>query len=341
MENETKRKGRGARLNVPNRFERLNVDVEPPAQFSPRFPSIDTRYFEDDTQSVLSHDEESSIPLSYSLDPYQGCPQGCVYCNARTAHRDLGLSADIGFESRIFVKTKAPRLLSKTFQQEEWTPQVISLSKNTDPYQPAEREFRITRKCLEVFLLHRNPVSITTKSDLIRRDVDLLKDLESRDLVSVAVSITSLNESLTTPLEPRAVQPSLRLEAIEALSKHGITVGVLLSPLIPGLNEDEISRILEAAADHGASFADYQLLRLPKPVDALFEDWLDQHFPSRKRHVLNRLRQLHEKGSEAELLSRTFESARLQVDLTNRRPSLATSDFRRLPGGQIDLFDPR
>lgn len=324
---------------MPNRYERLNVDDASTIDISDSH-SFNTRYFEDAGQSVLSHDEQSSIPLSYSLDPYQGCPQGCVYCYARPTHKDLGLSADIDFESRIFVKTEAPGLLSKAFQKESWDPQVVALSNNTDPYQPAEREFRITRKCLEVLSLHRNPVSITTKSDLIRRDLDLLKTLEERNLVSVAVSLTSLNESLTTSLDPQAVRPSLRLEAIEALSKHDIPVGILVAPIIPGLNDDEIARLLEAAADHGASFADFHLLQLPHPVEDLFDSWLEQHFPARKRHILDRIRSLHQNGAEEELLTQTFENARRQVHLTNRRPSLSVSDFRRLPGGQIGLFDP-
>lgn len=323
---------------MPNRYERLNAeDASTIDIFESR--TFNTRYFEDASQSVLSHDEQSSIPLSYSLDPYQGCPQGCVYCYARPTPKDLDLSADGELESKIFVKTQAPGLLSKTFQKESWDPQVVALSNNTDPYQPAEREFRITRKCLEVFSLHRNPVSITTKSDLIRRDLDLLKTLVDRNLVSVAVSLGSLNNSLARSLEPQAVRPSLRLEAIEALSKHDIPVGVLVAPIIPGLNDDEIARLLEAAADHGASFADFHLLRLPHPVEDLFDCWLERHFPARKRRILDHIRSLHQNGEE-ELLTQTFENARRQVHLTDRRPSLSVSDFRRLPGGQIGLFDP-
>lgn len=340
MENETQRKGRGARLNVPNRYERLDVDVAPSVS-PPHSRSIDIRYFEDASEPVLSRDEQSSIPLSYSLDPYQGCPQGWMHYYNRPSENDPDISKDLGSESRIFVKTQAPRLLSKTFQRDSWEPQVVSLSNHTDPYQPAEREFRITRKCLEVFALHRNPLSITTASDLIRRDLDLLRALSARNLVSVAVSLPSLDESLSMQLEPQGVRPSLRLEAIEALSKHDIPVGALVAPVIPGLNDDEIAPLLTAAAEHGASFADYQLLQLPPPADDLFERWLEQHFPNRKAHILGRLQSLHQGNQDAEALSQRFLNARQQAQLTDRRPSLSTSDFRRLPGGQIGLFDPK
>lgn len=274
-------------------------------------------------------------------------------CYARPSHEYWGLSAGLDFESKIFVKEEAPSLLAERLQQERWTPQGVALSGNTDPYQPVERELEITRSCLEVFLRHRNPVSIVTKSGLIRRDTDLLREMAELDLVSVAVSLTSVNDGLAGKLEPRAARPSLRLQTIEALSEAGVPVSILVAPLIPGLNDEEIPAILEAAAERGARHASYVLLRLPGPVQQIFIDWVEDHFPDRKTRILGRLRDLREgtlndtqfgrrmrgRGEWAKTYRQLFRSARRDAGLGQSGPTLSTEHFRRLPGGQRSLFE--
>jgi DNA repair photolyase len=274
-------------------------------------------------------------------------------CYARPTHEYWGLSAGLDFETTIFVKDEAPRLLSERFQTESWTPQPVALSGNTDPYQPVERELGITRSCLAVFQRHRNPVSIVTKSGLIRRDVDLLAEMAERHLVTVAVSLTTVDDGLAGKLEPRAARPSLRLRVIEELTDAGVPVSILVAPLIPGLNDEEIPAILEAAADRGARTASYVLLRLPGPVEPIFVDWVEAHFPERKTRILGRLRDLRDgrlndpefgrrmrgEGEWARVFRQLFRSARATAGLDGGRPPLSTDHFRRLPGGQPSLFD--
>lgn len=348
-----RRRGRGARQNVPNQYERLHVDVDPGALDEEERRSVETAYLRDPSQSILSKNESPDVPFTYSLNPYRGCEHGCPYCYARPSHEYWGLSAGLDFESKIFVKKEAPSLLSERFQQESWTPQGVALSGNTDPYQPVERELEITRSCLEVFLRHRNPVSIVTKSGLVRRDRDLLEEMAQLNLVNVAISLTSLDDSLAGKLEPRAARPSLRLRVIEELTGAGVPVSIFVAPLIPGLNDEEIPSILEAAAKRGAQHASYVLLRLPGPVKEIFVDWIEDHFPDRKSRILGRLRDLRKgklnettfgrrmrgEGEWAQVFRQLFRSARVDTGLDRGRPSLSTEHFRRLPGGQRSLFD--
>ena len=344
--------GRGVRRNVPNRFERLHVEVDPAALDDEERASVETVYLRDPSASILSQNESPDIPFTYSLNPYKGCEHGCPYCYARPSHEYWGLSAGLDFETTIFVKEDAPRLLGERLQSTGWTPEAISMSGNTDPYQPVERELEITRSCLEVFSRHRHPVSIVTKSGLIRRDTDLLADLANRNLVSVCMSMTSVDDAMAGKLEPRAARPSLRLKTIEALAEAGVPTGVLVAPVIPGLNDEEIPRILEAAADRGARFAGYVLLRLPGPVAELFTDWIEEHFPDRTTRILGRLRSMRDgaltdtgfgrrmrgRGEWASVLSQLFHSARRRHDLARSGPTLRTDAFRRLPNGQRSLF---
>lgn len=348
-----RRRGRGARRNVPNQYERLHIDVDPGALDEEERRSVETAYLRAPSESILSENESPDVPFSYSLNPYRGCEHGCPYCYARPSHEYWGLSAGLDFESTIFVKEDAPRLLSERLQQESWTPQGVALSGNTDPYQPVEREMELTRSCLEVFLRHRNPVSIVTKSGLIRRDTDLLGKMAQLDLVNVAVSLTTVDDGLAGKLEPRAARPSLRLRVVEELAKVGVPVSILVAPLIPGLNDEEIPDILEAAAEHGARHASYVLLRLPGPVKQIFVDWIEDHFPDRKSRILGRLRDLREgtlnetvfgtrmrgKGEWAQIFRQLFRTARIEAGLERGRPSLSTKRFRRLRGGQHSFFD--
>lgn len=348
-----RRSGRGARDNVPNQYERLHVELDPGALDEEERRSVETTYLRDPAASILSKNDSPDIPFTYSLNPYRGCEHGCPYCYSRPTHEYWGLSAGLDFETTIFVKEEAPRLLSERFQTESWTPQPVALSGNTDPYQPVERELAITRSCLAVFRRHRNPVSIVTKSGLVRRDVDLLAEMAERDLVTVAVSLTTVDDGLAGTLEPRAARPSLRLRVIEELTDAGVPVSILVAPLIPGLNDEEIPAILEAAADRGARDASYVLLRLPGPVEPIFVDWVEEHFPERKTRILGRLRDLRDgrlndpefgrrmrgEGEWARVFRQLFRSARARAGLDASCPSLSTDHFRRLPGGQPSLFD--
>jgi len=353
-----RRRGRGARTNVPNRFERLHVDLDPGELGDDERRSVETTYVRDPSRSVLSKNESPDIPFAYSLNPYKGCEHGCPYCYARPSHEYWGLSAGIDFETTIFVKEDAPELLSQRFQtagrEGGWEPQTVSMSGNTDPYQPVERELEITRSCLEVFLRHRNPVSIVSKSGLVRRDVDLLSGLAERDLVKVLVSVTTLDDGLAGKLEPRAARPSLRLKTIEDLAEAGIPVGVLIAPLIPGLNDEELPAIAEAVSARGATFAGTVLLRLPGAVEDVFVDWLEETFPNRVNRILNRLRSLRDgtlndtafgrrmrgRGEWARVFQQLMDGARKKHDLDRSGPRLATNHFRPLPGGQLSFFQP-
>lgn len=348
-----RRRGRGARQNVPNQYERLHVDVDPGALDEEERRSVETVYLRDPSASILSKNESPDVPFTYSLNPYRGCEHGCPYCYARPSHEYWGLSAGLDFESQIFVKEDAPDLLAERLQTDGWTPQAVALSGNTDPYQPVERELEITRSCLEVFLRHRNPVSIISKSGLLRRDSDLLHEMAALDLVTVSISLTSVDDTLAGKLEPRAARPSLRLQTIEALSEAGVPVSILVAPLIPGLNDEEIPSILEAAAERGARNASFALLRLPGPVKQIFIDWIEDHFPDRKNRILGRLRSLRDgdlndaefgrrmrgEGEWAQVFRQLFRTARAETGLDQGYPSLSTDRFRRLPGGQRSLFE--
>jgi len=259
----------------------------------PDDPGPRTRFYGDATRSVLSRNDSPDVPFDTGLNPYRGCEHGCAYCYARPTHEYLGFSAGLDFESRILVKRDAPALLRKALSSRSWSPRTIMMSGVTDAYQPVERRLRITRRCLEVMAEFRNPVSITTKSYLVTRDVDLLADLARDGCAAVTLSVTTLRTDLHATLEPRASIPSRRLGAIRVLSDAGIPVGVNVAPLIPGLTDDELPEILQAAAEAGASFANYILLRLPLGVSELFQEWLRSHAPLRADKVRGRLRSLY------------------------------------------------
>lgn len=345
------RRGRGARTNPVNAFEPIHVELDPASLDESERRAIATEYFVDPSQSILSKNESPDVPFTYGMNPYRGCEHGCPYCFARPTHEYLGLSAGLDFESVIFVKPDAPRLLSEALQRPSWTPQPIALSGVTDPYQPVERELRITRKCLKVFLRHRNPVSIVTKGSLIARDLDILAELANRALVLVHVSVTTLRDDVAGAMEPRAARPALRLRAIEQLSAANVPVGVLIAPVVPGLTDEEVPRIVDAIAQAGATAARYQLLRLPGPVQELFIEWLGRSFPHRKEKVVRRIRALRGgslnesrfgkrmkgEGEWARLLHRLFDTVSAKAGLS-ALPPLSTGDFRRLRGGQLSLF---
>lgn len=347
-------RGRGAAANPRNRFERIDIDFEPGESTAERGDSPPTELFRDDSKTILSRNDSPDLGFQYSLNPYRGCEHGCIYCYARPTHEYLGFSAGLDFESRILVKEEAPELLRQALLNPRWTPQVIMLSGVTDPYQPIERRLRITRRCLEILAEFRNPVAIVTKNHLVTRDLDLLLELNRFQACGVYLSITSVSPSLSARMEPRASSPRRRLDAVRQLSEAGIPCGVMAAPIIPGLNDDQIPAILEAAAEAGARRAGYILVRLPHGLRELFADWLGTHFPDRRDRVLNRLREarggdlndprFHHRmkggGEYAEQIGRLFETSRRRVGLEGgrtRSPSAAA--FRRRTA-QRTLFHP-
>src|SRR5262245_12012218 len=319
-------------------------------------PRLETSVTPEKTRTILSRNDSPDVPFDRSINPYKGCEHGCVYCFARPTHSYLGLSPGLDSETRIFSKPDAARLLREELRRPGYRPEVIALGANTDPYQPVERDLRITRDILEVLWEHRHPVGIVTKSSLVLRDRDLLASMARENLAAVFLSITTLDPKLARTMEPRAATPARRLETIRSLSEAAVPVGVLASPMIPGLNDAELERILEAATAAGARTAGYILLRLPHEVKEIFSDWLRAHYPLKAAHVLSLVRQTHGgklyesgfgtrmkgKGPYAELLERRFATAcgRLGLQRKGGAP-LDVSRFRvpPRPGDQPGLFD--
>jgi DNA repair photolyase len=317
-------------------------------------PPEPTLFYRDASKGVLAENESPDVGFRFSINPYRGCEHGCIYCYARPTHEYLSFSAGLDFERRIMVKLDAPELLGTALSARRWRPQTVAMSGNTDCYQPAERRLRLTRRCLEVFRDFRNPVSIITKSALVARDADVLGELAAHDAAAVFVSITSLDGELARRMEPRAATPERRLEAIRTLTGAGIPVGVMVAPVVPGLNDSEIPAILEAAASMGAKTSSWVMLRLPKPVDQLFVDWLERHFPDRRERVLHRIRECREgkmsdaefgsrmrgKGVYAEQIAALFRTAARRSALDRPLPPLSMGSFRVPPraGDQMSLF---
>ena len=347
--------GRGASWSPANRFEKLHVDlndfdvVDVDPDESER-PQRKTQFFRDDTKTVITHNNSPDVGFETSLNPYRGCEHGCIYCYARPTHEYLGFSAGLDFESKIMVKTDAPGLLRMELESPRWEAQTLVMSGVTDPYQPVEKKLRITRGCLEVLAKFRNPVAIITKNRLVTRDIDLLRELAGCNAVAVNISVTSLDPKLQRVLEPRTTSPQGRLDAIEQLRAANIPVGVMVAPIIPGLTDHEVPKILEACAEAGAQFAGYTIVRLPWAVAPLFEHWLDEHFPDRKEKVLGRIRHLrgnrlnnsqwHRRmtgeGIFAEQIASLFEVGCRRAGI-GTRPKLSTAAFRRTRE-QLTLF---
>ena len=337
-------------MNPANRYESLHVERDADAETAPA-PTV---FYRDTSRSVLAENASPDVGFRFSVNPYRGCEHGCVYCYARPSHEYLGFSAGLDFERRIMIKEDAPELLRAAFRARSWRPEVVALSGNTDSYKPNERQLRITRRCLEVFLEFRNPVSTITKSALVARDADLLAALAGHGAAQVFLSVTTLDAALARRLEPRAPSPERRLDAIAALSKAGVPVGVMVAPVIPGLTDSEIPRILAAAAAAGARAAGWVLLRLAKPIDALFDQWLTDHFPERRARVLNYIRSTRDgrvsdstfgrrmrgTGPYAEQIAALFNAAARKHGLAKPLPPLSTAAFRRPPevGDQMRLL---
>src|SRR6266404_2790406 len=348
--------GRSASWNPANRFEKPHVDlgdvdvvqIDPPSEEEK--PRRETQFFRDLAKTIIARNDSPDVGFETSLNPYRGCEHGCIYCFARPTHEYLGLSAGLDFESRIMVKTDAPKLLEAELSSPKWEPQVRVMSGVTDPYQPIERKLRITRGCLEVLAKFRNPLAIITKNHLVTRDVDLLRKLADYHAAAVNISVTSLDPKLQRVLEPRTSSPEARLDAIRRVRATGVPIGVMVAPIIPGLTDHEVPKILEACAKAGAQFAGYTIVRLPWAVAPLFEHWLEEHFPERKEKVLGRIRHLRGnrlnnsqwhtrmtgEGIFAEQVASLFEVGCRRAGL-GKRPKLSTAAFRRLVD-QMELF---
>ena len=341
-------KGRGAVTNPAGRFEATSLEAADDGwgilDELPR--RAETVLVADRPKRAITRNQSPDVPFDQSVNPYQGCEHGCIYCFARPSHSYWNLGPGLDFETRIFHKPGLAQLLDRELSAPGYVCKPINLGANTDPYQPAEREHRTTRALLGVLLAHRHPVTIVTKGALVLRDVDLLAELARLRLVTVFISLTTLDDELKRVLEPRAASPAARLRVIRELTAAGVPVGVLLAPLIPALNDHEIERLLESAAAAGAGRAASMMLRLPHELGALFEQWLREHYPSRAERVLNLLREsrggrlndprfghrMRGEGPYAELLSARFKAACRRYGLNDEREAgLDTDSFVRDP----------
>lgn len=347
-------KGRGTALNPENRFEPLRLEADPEWLERERLTSVETHYFVDTTKDILAKNDSPDVSFDFSINPYRGCEHGCIYCYARPTHEYFGWSSGLDFETRILVKKDAPHLMEQKFRSRSWQPQVVALCGNTDCYQPIERQLQLTRRCLEVFLRFRNPVSIITKNALILRDLDLLQKLAERHLVRVTLSVTTLDHSLARKMEPRTSAPVRRLEALEKLTQAGIPTNVNIAPVIPGLTDHEMPAILKEAAARGVKSAAYILMRLPYSVKELFANWLQHNYPERMNKVLNTVRDTRAgrlndpcfssrqkgEGARAAAIARLFEVTCEKYGFNKDKAELSVEHFRRDGGLQRDLFGP-
>lgn len=344
-------RGRGAAENPKNRFERFFVAPDELEQQDDGASSVPTEYFVDESRSIIAHNDSPDVGFEASINPYRGCEHGCVYCYARPTHEYLGLSAGLDFETRIFVKVHAPELLREELSKRSWKPQALAISGVTDAYQPVERKLKLTRRCLEVLAEFRNPVGIVTKNALVTRDIDLLGELARFDAASVAISVTTLDEELRRVMEPRTSTIESRLAAVAELNSAGVPAGVLVAPIIVGLNDHEIPAILHRAGQAGARFAGYTLLRLSHGLKQLFEDWLERHYPASKQKILGRIRdtrggnlndpefgsRMRGEGPLAELVAKIFRVARERAGIPTKSAPLSTAAFCR-PDSTPRLF---
>jgi len=302
-----------------------------------------THLYIESPKSILSKNDSPDIPFTYSINPYQGCEHGCVYCYARNSHEFWGFNAALDFESRIIGKPNAPVLLRKKFMSRSWKPETIILSGNTDCYQPAEKKLKITRSLLKVFLEFGNPVGIITKNILVLRDIDLLIELANENLVHVIVSITTLDEKLKRKLEPRSAAVYKKLLAIRKLKNNGIPVSVMLSPVIPGLNDHEIPSIIRESANHGSDDINMTMIRLNGVIGLIFEDWLKRHYPEKEKKIINQIKSLHQgklnesryghrirgEGHLANSIHHLFRTVKSHYFKNNNVKKLNTTNFRR------------
>lgn len=347
------KKGRGAQYNPDNPYLKLSLDASDWDGIDiPDEDIVQTQYFHDRPKKVLNKVTSPDIPGDYSINPYQGCEHGCIYCYARNTHQYYGFSAGLDFESKIIVKENVAEVLEKELRKKNHKPSPVMFSGNTDCYQPVERKLKLTRACLEVFAKYRHPVSLITKNSLILRDLDVLQNLAKDDLVHVMVSITTLDENLRRVMEPRTVSGKQRLNVIQTLSDHGIPTGVMAAPMIPGLNNHELPAILKAAADAGALACGYTMVRLNGAIGEIFEDWIRTNFPDRAEKVLRQISEVHGgklgdsrfgarmrgKGPFADAISKLFKLAKRQYFEGRTMPPYNLEAYSPDGGKQLQLF---
>ncbi|HEX9979572.1 MAG TPA: PA0069 family radical SAM protein [Flavobacterium sp.] len=350
-------KGRGAQKNVQNRFfaesvERLDeflnyCHLEGDAPDDNR-----TQFLEVFPKTIVNKVDSPDVSMMYSMNSYQGCEHGCIYCFARNTHEYWGYSAGLDFERKILVKKNAPQLLEEKLNSRNWQAYPIVMSGNTDCYQPAEKKYEITRKCLEIFLKYKHPVAIITKNALIKRDLDILSELAKDNLIGVNVSITSLNEKTRQLLEPRTATIAKRLETVKVLSENGIPVNVMLAPIIPAINSHEVVPLAKAAADAGALSIGYTVVRLNGAIGEIFTDWIHKAMPDRAEKVLNQIKDCHggtlndsRWGNRMRGEGNFAQQIHAQISLARRKffsgrvyPELNTTLFQQYKGGQLKLF---
>jgi DNA repair photolyase len=352
-------KGRGAVSNRAGRYEpalteRVDDGWPQPATEEDEPPPLRTTLTRDTTRTIIARNNSPDVPFDRSINPYRGCEHGCVYCFARPTHAWLGLSPGIDFETKLLFKPDAAKLLEGELRKPGYRPEVMAMGTNTDPYQPVERELKITRGVLEVLSAFNHPVGVVTKSALVARDIDILAPMAAKKLARVYLSVTTLDRALARTLEPRAATPWKRLATVKALAEAGIPVGVMVAPIIPALTDAEIEKILEQAAAHGADTAGYVLLRLPLEIKELFEEWLEAHAPRKAARVLSLVRQTRDgalydprwgkrqtgTGPYAELIAKRFQLAARRFGLNRRSWSFDLTLFRppARAGDQLALF---
>jgi DNA repair photolyase len=336
--------GRGAVSNPAGRFEHRRIEAVDDGWYVEEPPtSIATTVEPDRARSIITTNDSPDVPFEYSINPYRGCEHGCIYCYARPSHAYMGLSAGIDFETRLFYKADAGRLLEAELARPGYVCKPITVGANTDPYQPVERDLRVTREVIEVLARTRHPVSIISKSALVLRDLDVLTDLARDDLVSVSISITTLSAETKRSLEPRTASPLARLKVVRELNAAGVPAGVLVAPVIPAITDHEMEAILEAAAAANARWAAYILVRLPHEIKDLFRDWLDQHFPDRAAHVMSVIRNMRGGRDNDPRFGTRMKGEGPFADLLRNRFTIACRRFHLHSGGRdvakrTDLF---
>ncbi|WP_374829767.1 PA0069 family radical SAM protein [Paenochrobactrum pullorum] len=352
---QSRRRGRAAGINPSSRFEQYSrADFDDGWQSFEELEPFKTEVQVEKPRTIITRNDSPDLGFDRSINPYRGCEHGCIYCFARPTHSYMGLSAGLDFEAKLFAKPDAPHLLQRELSKAGYIPRTIAIGSNTDPYQPIEKKWRIMRGLLEVLEDAQHPVAIVTKSGLITRDIDILSRMAQKGLVKVALSVTTMDAKLSRTMEPRAATPTLRLQTMRELAQAGIPVSAMLGPVIPGINDHEIERILDAAAAAGAEEAGYVLLRLPLEVAPLFKEWLLRNYPDKYRHVLSLLRsmrggkdydaewgkRMRGEGPYAWQIGRRFEIAAKKLGLNTSKKRLRSDLFspRQEGGTQLSLF---
>jgi len=348
------RRARGAATNVPGRYERHDRVAIDDGWTPEPVGLLRTEIRFEEPRSAITRNSSPDVPFDRSINPYRGCEHGCIYCFARPSHAWLGLSPGLDFETRLVARPGIGKVLARELSRPSYRPAVIAIGTNTDPYQPVEKSARVMREILEVLRDFRHPVGIVTKGTLIERDIDILADMAALDLVHVGISVTTLDARIARAMEPRVPVPARRLATIRALAEAGVPVRAMVAPVVPGLTDTELEAILAASAEAGARAASWIMLRLPREVAPLFQDWLTEHFPDRAGRILARLREMHGgalysaewgrrmrgEGHYAEMIGARFRLAVKKLGLATGLAPLSTAHFRvpRKPSDQLELF---